>query len=1453
MGLFSFFDILFSGPKVKSTIQIQQTATGKGLPLVFGRRKVQGRPVFKAVSNHNAPYRSSIDKADDYFISNSTHNTDEIRDDNDWLHTVTAFCVGPVHRFADYRVDGVSHRADRFRSRAYVRLAAYKGSVSQTAFKSLNAVNKGWNDQCRGAGIAYIAARYYHRPKKPQFQAEPKLEAIIEGGIVYDPRLEDQEKDTVNSFPRPDKTMKYSANRALVLLTYLISKEGANIPIRFFDIGSFQKAADYCDRLQKLPPLPKATSGRPYYNSRLDQSIFYNENQALDFLRPFQKENFQPQHAVGVILDPKNSVIDNIKILLEGGLFSLVFVGGQYRLIFEHENLEPVLTLTEETIISLPVFEYGGLHKKYQQVTVEFYNEDLDFELDTVSWPRTSNDLNPALDHDGRIASHSVVKSESITDRFRAEAWAELLVKRSLQDRIINNLKCAGEAVLLEPGDCVILDLPHYNLNNVTMIVDSISVDIDLIATLDLVEFDRSIYEESDRDPVPVVDMDPPFTRSSISPPIDGLTATAIHDFNQDGTAVSGFLLTWKKPNSGLPILRYFVTWWPSGDPDNIQSMEVASEKIMTRIMGLKDDASYNIAITYANSSGYQPDDYSIVQFLTVAGTGLDEQGDISNNGFSRHTKNPFNIPGWIIPENAFRISNDHGEFGSLVHRGRYGVILSPMDPEYEENLSISGSNISGQLLVAKTAIPVSAGSAIAVRANSLASSQVSPGCRLWAGLQAYDEGGHLVDHLFIPAAKNPISGNRLQLETSAPAYAVYTIPNGIFQVRAAFLIEGLRAGHVVISYIHLNHTDIPAENRDMTQQPGGPAQVGADVTGQNISLDTSHVDGEPASVLRKNIALNIGRVAELAALDDGDISIFEGVARPKNPERHDRWFQSDDRGDIRDKSKWFRYHNNVWEPDTASLRFMNVLTAVDARETADGKVTVFTSRAADVPANPAKGDIWVVENTNEIRVFNGQSFVVRANHVSNTSQIIDGAGLGTKAKWSGVTGTGKPQDGATVGAPTGTKVGKSFAETVEEGAAAGQGLISNDPKKKLHPTSIPPNIIKPNMTEFSGRRVIFQGIRLYLAGESRLSIRVDLSPGASAIYYDHANNPVITPINEFGPFFPSPDIKTGKLQYIFYHMGESFLRRTDFIGNTNTPLRVIVALFQPGSRVITSIGVGVTIDGGEIAPNTVLHQPKFGGGDNQVRGIARQIQTGQARDGERITFDQPYENIPKIIFGSGGLSYSSHSSMGASVSQQRMFEAINKNKIGFTARLRLKGTSTGLKTVKETSRKIVSGKPTHRVNMTENKAFDDTYRFKFNIIIQNLVTEEQNVVSQNDISLLLRDTNFHLYEPGSITVGFYTRSSGDFFRKVDQRVYHGRNIESITQYNGLIFDVFKEGMQSSSNHFEFGIHIESSDYGASIGLFDSVTYETADIKGSDISATPSGVQSVNWLAISDS
>ena len=92
----------------------------------------------------------------------------------------------------------------------------------------------------------------------------------------------------------------------------------------------------------------------------------------------------------------------------------------------------------------------------------------------------------------------------------------------------------------------------------------------------------------------------------------------------------------------------------------------------------------------------------------------------------------------------------------------------------------------------------------------------------------------------------------------------------------------------------------------------------------------------------------------------------------------------------------------------------------------------VFTQSSA--PASPADGDIWVDTSSSpavtKVRV--SGAWMTAANMTTNTNQLTDGAGLGTTATWSNVTGAGKPENGATNGASIGSNLYRQGSAVLE-------------------------------------------------------------------------------------------------------------------------------------------------------------------------------------------------------------------------------------------------------------------------------------------------------------------------------------------------------------------------------------------------------------------------------------
>ena len=94
-------------------------------------------------------------------------------------------------------------------------------------------------------------------------------------------------------------------------------------------------------------------------------------------------------------------------------------------------------------------------------------------------------------------------------------------------------------------------------------------------------------------------------------------------------------------------------------------------------------------------------------------------------------------------------------------------------------------------------------------------------------------------------------------------------------------------------------------------------------------------------------------------------------------------------------------------------------------------------------PSSPANGDIWVETDVSPvvIRMRVSGAWQTSASYTTNTNQLTDGAGLGTKATWANITGAGKPADGADVTTSILGASGTSIVMTSSNLFKSGSGL----------------------------------------------------------------------------------------------------------------------------------------------------------------------------------------------------------------------------------------------------------------------------------------------------------------------------------------------------------------------------------------------------------------------------
>jgi hypothetical protein len=612
MGLFSFIGSLLglTGPQAQE-ITVAKAASAEGLPIIYGQRKVSPINVFKVVSRHNGPV--TLANYDIKHEPQSGDGNDEVRKDYDWLHRIGVWGQGPITGVTGFWIDGDRETVARFKKEPYFRATSYYGDSGQTAATDLTAAAPRWGAAQVGNGVAYSWLRFYNSSKKPQFRADPRVEAEVKGLKVWDPRR--GERGAASNWV-------YSANRALVLLDYLTAAYGANLfvdgtdmfdPACEVNVASFITAADQCDELWTVAAPPVNSGSEPLYDYDPDDGNWkwVVEGDRLFSHRADQSSSSQPRYSCHAVLDPKSGVLENIKMLLEEFGWSLPWSNGQVKLVIEAPQGAPVMHFGEGTILGGWVTERGRRDKRFNRITITFPNRNKQYEPDSVSWPKldgTQHEAFKAQDHGQDL--HSRVSARTVTDHYQALAYAEFLVRKSRIPLTVESLQLGPEAILLEPGDVIALTDSHQGFNDRWFIVEKVTISGTLEVTVALSDYDATVYGLEDPDEEPRPDYDGSPNPWDEPPAVENLHATELHENHGAGGVVSGVSVTWDMPD-GTPGVEDIVISWaqkPGADtPTEFPgAMRLPPEARSAYIGGLIDDRTYTVRAVYTTRLGQE-------------------------------------------------------------------------------------------------------------------------------------------------------------------------------------------------------------------------------------------------------------------------------------------------------------------------------------------------------------------------------------------------------------------------------------------------------------------------------------------------------------------------------------------------------------------------------------------------------------------------------------------------------------------------------------------------------------------------------------------------------------------------------------------------------------------------------------------------------------------------------
>lgn len=566
------------------------------IPVIYGTRRVGGTIVF--LSTDGLEYESggtTYYKTDYDYDTESYGETGYINPTNKYLYMALVLCEGEVNSITNIEIDEVPITDSIFSGK--ISYQTFTGSDSQAASTLLKTVNEQWTDNHKLSGVAYIALKFSHDPAV--FSGIPKVTALVQGKKVYDPRT---------------STTGFSSNPALCIRDYLTNtRYGKGLSSSEIDDTLFGQAATDCE----------------------ESVTEYTGGTTINLFE------------CNTVIDTSISLFDNVKKMLSGCRGFLPFIQGQYGLIIDGSKSSS-LTITEDEIIGGINIQSETSGTQYNQVTVRFANKELNYKMDTVTWPAAgSTEESTFLSADNNIVMNEEVEFETITSYYQARDLARVIVNRSR-----NGLRCSvrttSEGLNVIPSDVVSVTHSTPGWSAKPFQVEEVVLNRDGSVTLQLLEYDSSIYTwdvDAAQDTYPDTNRANTYT---VNPPT-GLTVTESSSVNPDGSVNYKANVSWDDPadNAFLYITSWDVGYIRTSSPAETEytTFTVTTPYVVAQNIA---PATYTIRVRARNQAG-------AVSSYTSTSVVIDGKTDAPNVGTSLVATGGFQsiVLTWSLPADA--------------------------------------------------------------------------------------------------------------------------------------------------------------------------------------------------------------------------------------------------------------------------------------------------------------------------------------------------------------------------------------------------------------------------------------------------------------------------------------------------------------------------------------------------------------------------------------------------------------------------------------------------------------------------------------------------------------------------------------------------------------------------------------------------------------------------------
>ena len=580
---------------------VSKSGGSNPLRIIYGKRRVGTDNVWKGISR--SKISESTSNADSFYTHSGETSYQETRDDEDYLHRLDVWCLGPVESIGNFKVDDDKLTHTRFvnskSSRPLVRILNKHGAASQTAFPALVSGMSEIGSNMKGNDVAYSWSRFLYIAPSPDFQGEPNLTAEIEGMKVWDPR----------THPSSPSVKSWSNNPALCLLDYLTADYGKGLSVDDLDLPSFISAAYSCEGQVLLPADTTVLDAGYFYNPINGEQVYLNAGDTFPWHRTGQATSQSNRYSTNLILESKNSAIDNVKEILKTMKGSLPFIQGKYKLVLE-ETGTSVYTFDDSNILGSVSVSFADRSKRLNRCTVKFPNENKGYKSDTVSWPSAGSSLHTGyVNQDNGEDLHTEIELTGTTDTYQARDLAEFTVRDSRTQEFID-FKAQPSALILECGDIITVSNDILDIVNQPYRIRTLKINGDLTVSIKAQVYDTTVY------PWNLTDADAEaanleYAPSAFNDPLDvqNFSGAGATNLNQDGTAVSRIAVVWDPIVSGTASVDFIEVGIKESTSTEYTYVTLPPYATQHIFQGLPDLTAFDLTIRYRNVLGKSSDD----------------------------------------------------------------------------------------------------------------------------------------------------------------------------------------------------------------------------------------------------------------------------------------------------------------------------------------------------------------------------------------------------------------------------------------------------------------------------------------------------------------------------------------------------------------------------------------------------------------------------------------------------------------------------------------------------------------------------------------------------------------------------------------------------------------------------------------------------------------------------